>query len=49
MVNANGTWQSISKWGENQGLDQDQQTAFKILAATYVLSFYDDALDETIN
>ena len=50
IVNANGTWQSISKWGENDGLDLGQQTAFEILAATYVLSFYDEArVDVTIS
>jgi hypothetical protein len=40
----NGTWQSISRWGENEGLDGDQQTAFEIFAVTYVLSFYDEAI-----
>ena len=49
IVNANGTWQSISKWGESDGLDGDQQTAFEILAARYVLSFYEDAISETAN
>jgi hypothetical protein len=44
IINANGSWQSISKWGENDGLDSEQQTAFEILAATYVLSFYDEAI-----
>jgi len=47
IINANGTWQSISKWGQNDGLDDDQQTAFEILAATYVLSFYDEAILES--
>jgi hypothetical protein len=49
IVSANGTWQSISKWGENEGLDGEQQTAFEILAATYVLSFYDEAIVEATN
>jgi len=49
IINANGTWQSIAKWGENEGLDGEQQTAFEILAATYVLSFYDDAIVEPAN
>ena len=44
IVDANGTWQSISKWGENEGLDQEQQTAFEILAAKYVLTFYEEAV-----
>jgi hypothetical protein len=48
-INANGTWQSIVKWGENDGLDAEQQTAFEILAATYVLSFYDDATTATVD
>jgi hypothetical protein len=46
IINANGTWQSISKWGEKNRLDTGQQTAFEILAATYVLSFYDEATSE---
>ncbi len=49
IISANGTWQSISRWGENEGLDGDQQTAFEILAATYVLSFYDEAIVEATN
>ena len=36
-VDANGTWQSISKWGKNEGLNKEQQTAFEILAAKYVI------------
>ena len=47
IINANGTWQSISKWGENEGLDGEQQTAFEILAARYVLTFYEEALSQT--
>jgi hypothetical protein len=49
IINANGTWQSISKWGKNDGLDEEQQTAFEILAAMYVLSFYDEATLESTN
>jgi hypothetical protein len=49
IVNANGSWQSISKWGENDGLEGEQQTAFEVLAATYVLSFYDEATPEAAN
>jgi hypothetical protein len=50
MVNANGTWQSIAKWGENNGLDKEQQTGFEILAAMYVLSlYYDEAIVEEIS
>jgi hypothetical protein len=48
IVNANGTWQSIAKWGENDGLDNEQQTAFEVLAATFVLSFYDEATVEAV-
>ena len=47
IINANGTWQSIQKWGENEGLDDEQQTAFEILSATYVLTFSDEAIIET--
>jgi hypothetical protein len=43
IINANRTWQSIAKWGKNDGLDKEQQTAIEILAAMYVLSFDDEA------
>jgi hypothetical protein len=43
IVKAKGSWQSILAWGINAELDDEQQTAFSILAATYVLTFYDDA------
>ena len=49
IINANGTWQSISKWGGNDGLDGEQQTAFEILAARYVLTFYEEAISESTN
>jgi hypothetical protein len=49
LIDATGTWQSILKWGENEGLDDDQQTAFEILAATYVLTFCDEASIGTKN
>ena len=42
-VNANGTWQSIAAWAMFAQLDIEQQTAFEILVATYVLTFYEDA------
>ena len=44
IVEANGTWQSILKGGQNEGLDKEQQTAFEILAAKYVLTFYEEAV-----
>jgi hypothetical protein len=40
QVEAIGTWQSIVAWGRVNGLDCEQQTAFEILTATFVLSFY---------
>jgi hypothetical protein len=49
IIKANGTWQSISKWGKNEGLDKEQQTAFEILAAMHVLSLYDDMIVEDSN
>jgi hypothetical protein len=49
IICANGSWQSISKWGENDGLDEEQQTAFEILVATYVLSFYEEATVVSVN
>jgi hypothetical protein len=41
-VNATGTWQSITLWGVNAGLDAEQQCAFEILASVYVLTFYNE-------
>jgi hypothetical protein len=49
IINPNGTWQSIQKWGKNEELHDDQQTAFEILAATYVLTFSDEAIIDTTN
>lgn len=47
-IEANGTWESIIGWSKVNGLDEDQQTAFEILAATFVLSFHEDkVMDET--
>jgi len=43
IIHANGSWQSIVAWGKEAELDPEQQTAFEILAATYVLTFYDEA------
>jgi hypothetical protein len=37
------------RWVESEGLDGDQQTAFEILVASYVLSFYDEAIVEATN
>jgi len=42
-VAATGSWQSIIAWGLKEQLDTEQQTAFEILAATYVLTFYEGA------
>lgn len=42
-VDADGTWQSIVKWGADAPLDEDQRTAFEILAATYVIGYIDEA------
>ena len=44
--NATGSRDSIVKWGKNDGLDKNQQIAFEILAATYVLTFHEDATGE---
>ena len=43
IVDANGSWQSIRIWGQMEKLDPEQQVAFEILAATYVLTFYNDS------
>jgi hypothetical protein len=42
-ITANGTWESVVCWGKNSGLDREQQIAFETLAATYVLTFYEEA------
>ena len=49
VVNANGTWQSIAAWAMFAQLDIEQQTAFEILVATYVLTFYEDAKNSEEN
>jgi hypothetical protein len=41
--NATGSRESIVEWGKKDGLDTNQQIAFEILAATYVLTFHEDA------
>jgi flagellar biosynthesis GTPase FlhF len=46
IIDANGSWQSVCKWAENDGLYEEQKTAFEILVASYVLSFYDEAVVE---
>jgi hypothetical protein len=49
IINVNGTWQSIQRWGKNEVLDDNQQTAFGILAAMYVLMSSDKAMIDTTN
>jgi hypothetical protein len=49
IINANGTWQSILNWGKNEGLDDDQQTAFEVLAAKHVFPFSHEAIIKTAN
>jgi hypothetical protein len=41
-VDATGSWKSILAWGRKANLDPEQQTAFEILAATYVLTFFEE-------
>ena len=36
------SWKSILAWGRKANLDPEQQTAFEILAATYVLTFFEE-------
>jgi len=40
---ATGTWESVIAWGEMAMLDDEQQTAFQILVATFVLTFCEEA------
>ena len=42
-VDATGTWESIEAWAVSAKLDLEQHTAFEILAATYVLTFFEEA------
>ena len=43
IIVANGTCESIIAWGKNKKLDEEQSIAFEMLAATYVLSFVEEA------
>ena len=38
-----GTAESIVNWGSRANLDENQQSAFEMMAAVFVLSFIDDA------
>jgi hypothetical protein len=42
-IKATGSCESIEFWGKNANLDTEQQMAFEILAASYVLTFYKEA------
>ena len=46
VITPNGTWESIVAWARNAKLDTMQEVAFHILAATYVLTFMDEAEDD---
>ena len=43
FIKATGSCESIELWGLRAKLDQEQLTAFEIIAASYVLSFYEGA------
>ena len=45
-VEATGTWQSIIAWARVADLDEEQQTAFEILVAIFVLSFHENKMDD---
>ena len=47
IVKPNGSWESIVAWAKNAKLDKEQEVAFHILAATYVLTFLDEAIEDT--
>lgn len=47
--NANGTCISIKQWGMKNGLDNEQQMAFELIAATFVLSFFDNLEHDIID
>jgi hypothetical protein len=42
-ADACGSWQSIVNWGKRNKLDAEQEVAFEVLTATYVLTFNDEA------
>jgi hypothetical protein len=44
---ADGSAGSIVEFGRLRNLDPNQQLAFQIIVATYVLTFYDEALDSS--
>jgi hypothetical protein len=44
-ADACGSWQSNVNWGKRNKLDAEQEVAFEVLTATYVLTFNDEAKD----
>jgi Helitron helicase-like domain at N-terminus/PIF1-like helicase len=45
VLEANGSTQSIIDWGRKANLDKDQQRAFEIFTATFILTFYFNNVD----
>ena len=43
VLQANGSVASIIDWAKKAKLDKGQKRAFKVIAATFVLSFYSEA------
>jgi hypothetical protein len=41
-IDANGSARSIIDWGKSVELDKDQQRAFEVIAATFILTFHKD-------
>jgi hypothetical protein len=41
-VDATGTADSISKWGQEKEFDTDQQKAFEVIVASFILTFHHD-------
>jgi hypothetical protein len=41
-VDATGTADSISKWGQEKEFDIDQQKAFEVIVASFILTFHQD-------
>ncbi len=44
-ADASGSSESVVNWGRIARLDAEQEVAFQVLAATYVLTFYDEATE----
>ena len=49
LVEASGSVKSILDWTKTMKLDRDQQHAFKVITASFVLSYYREAAENNDN